>query len=301
MWYRQDEKGPRGNVKRDPLSHTGDRFPGTSRKRRDTVVWHDSSQEDPEVIRMSQWPEIRQMHVVDDVPKKQIAERLGLDIKTVRRAVAQAPAPGATSGVATPSSGSVACADRAVAAAGSSTDGQAHPPVAAAVGGTGCRAHGVLVCGAAEGRRGAEGSVCAPQPAAWGDAGRACRAGATVLDPLHLLPVLERKHRAVPEATALQDWALAPVWQQVRTALRQQTRKPDQEWVRMLRLLDTYPAPAVEAAVAAALARDSPRLETVRLLLRQRAAGPRPAIRPRPHRPGGSGPDRGLRPDVGRL
>ena len=32
---RQREKGP--------LSHTGDRFPGTSRKRRDTVVLHDSS------------------------------------------------------------------------------------------------------------------------------------------------------------------------------------------------------------------------------------------------------------------
>ena len=79
---------------------------------------------------------------------------------------------------------------------------------------------------------------------------RAFRAGATVLDPFHVLPVLERKHRAVPEATALQDWPLAPVWQQVRTALRQQTRKPDQEWVRMLRLLETYPAPAVEAAVA---------------------------------------------------
>ncbi len=41
---------------------------------------------------MSQWAEIRQMHVVDGVPKKQIAERLGLDIKTVRRAVAQAAA-----------------------------------------------------------------------------------------------------------------------------------------------------------------------------------------------------------------
>ena len=61
-----------------------------SRKRRDTVVLHDSSQEDPEVIRMSQWAEIRQMHVMDGGPKKQIAERLGVDITTVRRAVAQA-------------------------------------------------------------------------------------------------------------------------------------------------------------------------------------------------------------------
>ena len=42
---------------------------------------------------MSQWAEIRQMPVVDGVPKKQIAERLGLDIKTVRRAVAQAAQP----------------------------------------------------------------------------------------------------------------------------------------------------------------------------------------------------------------
>ena len=80
-------------MKKGSLSHTEDRFPGTSRKRRDTVVLPDSSQEDPEVIRMSQWAEIRQMHVVDGVPKKQIAERLGLDIKTVRRAVAQTTAP----------------------------------------------------------------------------------------------------------------------------------------------------------------------------------------------------------------
>ena len=61
-------------------------------------MWHDSSQEDPEVIRMSQWAEIRQMPVVDGVPKKQIAERLGVDIKTVRRAVA----PAATWGEAHP-------------------------------------------------------------------------------------------------------------------------------------------------------------------------------------------------------
>ena len=32
------------------------------------------------------------MHLVDGVPKKQIGQRLGMDVKTVRRAVAQAPA-----------------------------------------------------------------------------------------------------------------------------------------------------------------------------------------------------------------
>jgi len=36
---------------------------------------------------VSQWAEIRQMHLVDEVPKKEIARRLGVNIKTVRRAV----------------------------------------------------------------------------------------------------------------------------------------------------------------------------------------------------------------------
>ena len=42
-----------------------------------------------------------------------------------------------------------------------------------------------------------------------------CR-GTKVLDAFHVLPLLERKHRAVAEATALVDWPLAPVWRQVR-------------------------------------------------------------------------------------
>ena len=80
----------------------------------------------------------------------------------------------------------------------------------------------------------------------------------------------------MPEATALLDWRLAPVWQQARDELAKHTRKPDQEWVRMLRLMETYPAAAVERAVRAALERHSPRLATVRLILRQQEAGPPP-------------------------
>ena len=109
---------------------------------------------------------------------------------------------------------------------------------------------------------------------------RAFSRGTKVLDAFHVLPLLERKHRAVAEATALAGWRLAPVWQQVRAELAKHTRKADQEWVRMLRLMESHPAAAVERAVTAALERHSPRLETVRLILRQQHSGPPPVCRP---------------------
>ena len=120
---------------------------------------------------------------------------------------------------------------------------------------------------------------------------RAFARGAKVLEALHVLPLLERKHRAVAEATALRGWRLAPVWQQVRAELAQQTRKPDQEWVRILRLMETHPAAAVERAARAALERHSPRLETVRLILRQQHSGPPPVCRP----------VRGVRPELAEI
>ena len=36
---------------------------------------------------MSQWVEVRHLHLVEGVPKKEIARRLKLDVKTVRRAI----------------------------------------------------------------------------------------------------------------------------------------------------------------------------------------------------------------------
>ncbi len=36
---------------------------------------------------MSQWAEVRHLHLVEGVPKKEIARRLKLDVKTVRRAI----------------------------------------------------------------------------------------------------------------------------------------------------------------------------------------------------------------------
>ena len=42
---------------------------------------------------MTQWAEVRHLHLVEDVPKKEIARRLKLDVKTVRRAIGRSTPP----------------------------------------------------------------------------------------------------------------------------------------------------------------------------------------------------------------
>ena len=113
---------------------------------------------------------------------------------------------------------------------------------------------------------------------------RCFQTGRFVLDPRHVLPLLEKKHRAVPEATALRSWALPAVFARLREALAERTRKSDREWVQVLGLTNAYSLDEVAAAVEAALQADTPRLETVRYLLRQDddavAVPPAPVTRP---------------------
>jgi hypothetical protein len=111
---------------------------------------------------------------------------------------------------------------------------------------------------------------------------RSFEEGALVLDPLHVLALLERKSRAVGEATALQQWKLPHVFHELREALRSHTRRPDREWVQVLRLLEAHPEVEVEAAITEALEHGSPRLETVRLLLRRRDEHALPVLQPAP-------------------
>jgi transposase len=96
---------------------------------------------------------------------------------------------------------------------------------------------------------------------------RSFRAGHNVLDPRHVLDLLSRKHRAAGEATALMD--LPPIFQELRGALRDQTRKPDREWIEVLKLLIHHPEEDVAAATKIAIDRKSPRLATIKMLLRQ--------------------------------
>jgi transposase len=116
-----------------------------------------------------------------------------------------------------------------------------------------------------------DGEVVATHP-------RSFQEGERVLDARHVLSLLERKHRAATESTAIQQWRLDPLFFELRHALQATTRKPDQEWVRVLRLTEEHPLSEVSAAVAEALSQGSPRLETIRLLLRQRVSSETPAL-----------------------
>lgn len=97
---------------------------------------------------------------------------------------------------------------------------------------------------------------------------RSFKVGDKVINPLHVLPLLERKSRAVGEATAIRQWELPEAIGQLRYELRGHTRNPDREWVQVLQLLEDTTEQELETAVAEAIERGSPRLETIRLLLR---------------------------------
>lgn len=101
---------------------------------------------------------------------------------------------------------------------------------------------------------------------------RATAVGTHVLDVRHVLRLLERKHRAIPEATAVQQLKLAPAFFELRDALRAKVRKSDREWIRVLLLLEECSIDALECAVLEALRLGSPNLETIRMLLRQRSS-----------------------------
>ena len=84
------------------------------------------------------------------------------------------------------------------------------------------------------------------------------------------MALLEHKHRAVNESTAILNWKLPAVFDELRVELRKRVKKPDQEWVRVMRLLEEHSLEELEVAVRESIERASPRLETIRMLVRQK-------------------------------
>jgi len=81
-----------------------------------------------------------------------------------------------------------------------------------------------------------------------------------VLDPLHFLAILQEKPATLDHAPVYRDWALPPVFAQLRTRLEadQGVRAGVRQHIRVPQLLARFPLAVVETAVTAALGRDRP-------------------------------------------
>jgi transposase len=75
-----------------------------------------------------------------------------------------------------------------------------------------------------------------------------------LLEPLHYLPLLERKIGALDQAAPLAGWALPEVFLTLRRLLEARLGKAGRrEWVQVLRLLEVFRPEEVEAGVSGAL------------------------------------------------
>ena len=75
-----------------------------------------------------------------------------------------------------------------------------------------------------------------------------------VYDPLHYLPLLERKIGALDQAAPLVGWDLPAVFTTLRRLMEARMGKAGKrEYVQVLRLLETFPLSEVTAAIREAL------------------------------------------------
>jgi hypothetical protein len=92
--------------------------------------------------------------------------------------------------------------------------------------------------------------------------------GQVTFDPLHYLALLERKPGALDYARPLAGWSLPDAFAALRRRLEQANPKGGaRQYIRVLRLLETYDLAAVTAAVERALALAVSDADAVRLLL----------------------------------
>lgn len=70
-----------------------------------------------------------------------------------------------------------------------------------------------------------------------------------IFDPLHYLPLLERKAGGLDHALPLEGWVLPGCFEALRRRLESEREDGTREYIRVLRLLERHPPAAVEAAV----------------------------------------------------
>ena len=100
-----------------------------------------------------------------------------------------------------------------------------------------------------------------------------------VYDPIHYLPLLERKPGALDQAAPLQGWALPDEFGTLRRLLESRMgRRGKREYVQVLRLLETFSQQEVHAAVKDALRLGAISFDAVKHLLLCRLEGRPPRL-----------------------
>lgn len=90
----------------------------------------------------------------------------------------------------------------------------------------------------------------------------------TIFNPLHYLPLLEQKTEALDQASPLANWSLPSSFGTLRGVLERRDGKAGKrEYIRVLRLLETFRLEEVEGAIRAALNLGAARLDAIRHLI----------------------------------
>jgi hypothetical protein len=109
-----------------------------------------------------------------------------------------------------------------------------------------------------------------------------------IFDPLHYLALLEQKTRALDQAAPLVGWELPECFSRLRRLLEARLHKGGKrEYVQVLRLLETFSLPEVEAAIGDALHLGTLGFDAVKhlLLCRIERRPPRLDLENYPHLP----------------
>ena len=100
-----------------------------------------------------------------------------------------------------------------------------------------------------------------------------------IFDPIHYLPLLERKTGALGQAAPLQGWELPEVFSALRRLLESRMgRRVKREYVQVLRLLETFSQQEVVAAVKDAIRLGAVSFDAVKHLVLCRLEGRPPRL-----------------------
>lgn len=87
----------------------------------------------------------------------------------------------------------------------------------------------------------------------------------TLYNPIHYLPLIERKPRSLDQAAPLKGWSLPDVFEKVKNCLEERDGKAGKkEYIKILRLLETYRVEEVTEGITRALKSGAISCESIR-------------------------------------